>query len=188
VHPEACFDCTGVSRRFRRVCLEAVGALAGQRWAVRLAAQRGHVAALRALLDGGADVAADLGDAWAVPPLSPGTALHWAARNGRAEAVQLLLGAGGAVDTVDACGPTALHWAAQQGHAEVARLLLGAGSAVDAANANGWTALHSAADLGHAEVVQLLLGAGAEPQSSLAAVQRGHHEIAQLLRDAGAAD
>jgi hypothetical protein len=52
VHREACFDCTGVSRRFRWVCLEAVGALAGQRWALRLAAERGHVAArLKAVAD-----------------------------------------------------------------------------------------------------------------------------------------
>ena len=100
VHPEACFDCTSVNRRVRRVSLEAAGALAAQGWAVRLAAERGHVAALQALLDGGADVTAELGDASAAPPLPSGTALHCAARNGRAGAVQLLLDAGSAVDAV----------------------------------------------------------------------------------------
>jgi hypothetical protein len=190
VHPEACFDCTGVNRRVRRVSLEAAGALAAQDWAVRLAAERGHVAALRALLDGGADVAAELDNASTARPLPPGTALHWAARNGQAGAVQLLLGAGSAVDANNILGETALHLAAAQGYAEVVQLLLGAGSAVDARNS--WrdsTALHYAAHYGHAEVVRLILGAGADPHSSLAlALDRGHHEIAQLLRDAGAAD
>jgi hypothetical protein len=53
VHPEACFECTGVNRRLRVVSLEAAGALAAQRWAMRLAAERGHVAALRALCSRG---------------------------------------------------------------------------------------------------------------------------------------
>jgi hypothetical protein len=94
VHREACIDCNGVSRRFRRMCLEAVGALTGQRWAVRLAAERGQVSALRELLDGEADLKAELKDDSEALPRCAGTALHCAAYQGHAEAVRLLLGAG----------------------------------------------------------------------------------------------
>jgi hypothetical protein len=110
VHREACFDCTGVSHRFRRVCLEAVGALEAEPWAVRLATERGHVAALRALLDGGADIKVDMKDESAVPPRPAGTTpLHCAALNGPAEAVRLLLAAGSAVDARTAHRDTPLH-------------------------------------------------------------------------------
>jgi cytohesin len=195
VYREACFDCTGVSRRFRRVCLEAVGALAGQRWALRLAAERGHVAALRALLDGGADLKAELTDDSAAPPRPGGTALHCADRSGRAEAVRLLLAAGSAVDAKTATRDTALHCAAENGHDGVAQLLLDAGAAVDAANTHGATALHCAAYHGHAEVAQLLLGAGSAVDAATAdgwtplfcAAVYGHAEAVQLLLDAGSA-
>jgi hypothetical protein len=52
VHPEACFDCNGINRRLLLVSLDAAGGRAGQPWALRLAAERGHVAALRALWGG----------------------------------------------------------------------------------------------------------------------------------------
>jgi hypothetical protein len=111
--------------------LEAVGALAGQRWALRLAAELGHVAALRALLDGGADLKAELKDESEAPPRPGGTALHCAALHGHAEAVRLLLGAGSVVEAADTARQTALQLAAYEGHVEVAQLLLDAGSAID---------------------------------------------------------
>jgi cytohesin len=193
VHPEVCFPCSVLGRHLRRVSLEVAGTLAGERWALRLAAKGGHVAALLALLDGGADMAADLGDTSATPPLPAGTALHWAARRGRAAAVQLLLGAGSAVDTITKSGWTALHWAAEEGHAEVVQLLLGAGSAVNAVDADGWTALHCAVAQGHAEAAQLLLGARSVANAAAKdgrtamhwAAMRGNAVMVQALLRAG---
>ena len=56
------------------------------------------------------------------------TALHLAAQGGHAEVVQLLLGAGSAVDAQTSAGATVLHIAAQEGYIEVVQLLLDAGA------------------------------------------------------------
>lgn len=53
-----------------------------------------------------------------------GTALHWAAHLGRAEAVRFLLHEGADVTIRDrASGGTAAGWAQQAGHAELEQLL-----------------------------------------------------------------
>jgi ankyrin repeat protein len=187
VHSEACFDCTGINRRLRRVSLEAVGALAAQRWAVRLAAERGHVAALRALLDGGADTEAEFGRYQM-------RALHVAALNGRAAAARLLLERGADVKAVDRDRYTALHCGASSGCAEVAQLLLDAGSDVNSAGCLGQSALHHAAELGHTAVAQLLLNAGGrmdavdwDQRSALhLAASKSHTSVVELLVARGA--
>jgi hypothetical protein len=76
-----------------------------------IAAEEGHVEAVRALLAAGVAVnhsAASNG----------GTALHAAAANGHAEVIRALLAAGAAVNHADHNGRTALYAAAWNGHVE----------------------------------------------------------------------
>ena len=188
VHPEACFDCTEINRRLRRVSLEAAGGLAGEPWALLMAAERGHVAALRALLDGGADIEAELDNvkrrALHVAVISSRTAavrlllergadvkavdrrrctaLHWGARSGSVALVQLLLDAGSDANSADFHGRTALHWAASMARVALAQLLLNAGARIDAVDAAQQSALHWAAGAGHTGVVELLVSSGAD--------------------------
>ena len=92
------------------------------------------------------------------------TALHYAARQGFAETVQLLLSLGADPDA-HACGATPLHRAAYAGHADVCALLLARQpdlSLVDESFGDRRTALHKAAAEGHADVYRLLVDAGAD--------------------------
>ena len=151
-----------------------------------LAAQEGHLAVVRLLLEAGADKdAADTdGD----------TALHIAAKEGHLEVVRLLLEAGADKDAADTdvvirlctLQPGRATWKLsdccsrleltkmQQRHMDqglctlqprkatwqFVRLLLEAGADKDAADTDGDTALNHAAHYGHLEVVRLLLQAG----------------------------
>lgn len=158
--------------------------------AMLLAAEKGHAAVVRLLLEAGAErditeaqhgrtafhLASQKGHAEVVRVLlqagaNPNaeaenrrTALQFAARNGHTEVVYLLLDAGAAKDAAEAqYGMTALYVAASKGRTEAVRLLLDADAAKDVAETgHGRTALHVAASNGHAEVVRLLLQAGAE--------------------------
>jgi hypothetical protein len=188
VHPEACFDCAEIKcRRLRRVSLEAAGALAGQRWALRLAAQRGHVAALRALLDGGADIEAELDG-------SRMRALHVAALYGRTAAVRLLLERGADVKAGDILRFTALQWGAVGGSVAVVQLLLDAGSDINAVCTSQRAALHWAAVTGRTGVVELLVASGADVHlrdrwgttALREAAARGHTAALRVLLAAGA--
>jgi cytohesin len=127
------------------------------------------------------------------------TALHWAVLCGHIETVQVLLGAGSAVNAVHAGGDTLLHCAARRCQAEVVQLLLGTGSAVNARTARGDTALHCAcaAYRGHAEVaevVRLLLVAGSAVDAANengetalhCAARQGYAKAVRLLLNAGA--
>ena len=123
------------------------------------AAMQGDIAAVRALLSGGADVNAAQGDGM--------TALHWAAERGSPELAEMLLYAGAAVEPVTRIGGyTPLHIAARTGSEAIARLLLDAGSdATAAAPGTGTTPLHLAATAGSAGLVSALLEAGADPDA-----------------------
>ena len=151
---------------------------------IHLAAQNGHLAIVRLLLEACADKEAARADG--------ATALHTAA--GRLDVVRLLLEAGADKDAVDDYGYTALHFAALSGQLDVERLLLEAGADKDAANHDGWTALHCAAQGGHLDVVRLLLEAGAEKDavdhhgdtSLHFAALNGHLDVVRLLLEAGA--
>ena len=104
--------------------------------------------------DAGADVDARDDDGW--------TALMWAAQEGRADAVRLLIGAGADVDIDDDDGWTALMLAAGEGRADAVRLLIGAGADVNADDDDGWTALMWAAQEGRTDTARLLMDAGAD--------------------------
>ncbi|CAH0713010.1 unnamed protein product, partial [Brenthis ino] len=122
-----------------------------------------------------------------------GTALHAAARAGRAGAAALLLRAG-ARAVPDADGWSPLRAAAWAGHVEVVDVLLEHGCDVDCVDADNRTALRAAAWSGHEAVVARLLAGGARAELAdaegrtplMAAAYMGHVDIVRLLLDAGA--
>lgn len=143
-----------------------------------------------ALMDAGADI--HLADNNGM------TALMYAAQNGRADTLQLLLEKGAQVNAADDFGMTALLYAAQSScfGAENVPLLLQHGADARAVNHEGETALRFAA--AHATLlpaVQALLDAGADinarDSSGYTALsvadQLGNAEIARLLIENGAA-
>ncbi len=119
------------------------------------AAERGDIETVVALLRQGADVNAAQGDGM--------TALHWAAMNGNAELVDVLLYAGAATEaTTRLGGYTALHLASRAGHAPAITALVAQGSDPSATTSTGAQALHMAAGSGSVDAVSALLAAGAE--------------------------
>ena len=81
------------------------------------------------------------------------TALHWAAQNGHADCIQLLLDAGATVDVQDkASGRTALHWASAGGlmNRQMLHLLCFLVVLFKAAESRGISAASSAPDWGRA--------------------------------------
>ncbi|XP_053621795.1 ankyrin repeat domain-containing protein 50-like isoform X2 [Plodia interpunctella] len=123
-----------------------------------------------------------------------GTALHCAARAGKASCCAALLAAGARSDANDADGWSALRAAAWAGHTEVVEVLLEFGCDVDCVDADNRTALRAAAWSGHESVVSRLLAAGANPDAAdaegrtplIAAAYMGHADIVRALLDAGA--
>jgi ankyrin repeat protein len=112
------------------------------------------------------------------------TALMWAAAEGHADVVRLLLEAGAKVDErsreidrpesydewqqgsvvypdIPRGGLTALQFAAREGHLEVVQALIDGGADLDAVDAEGKTALLYATLNDHLDVAALLLDAGA---------------------------
>ncbi len=151
----------------------------------------GDTAAVRRLIDAGADVNAQ--DA------KRDSAFLLAGALGRTEIVRMTVAAGADLRSVNRFGGTALIPACHYGHVDTVRALLDTAIDVDHVNNLGWTALLEAVILGdggpdHTEIVRLLLRRGAKPDladragvSPLShARQRGQHAIARLLIDAGA--
>jgi len=118
-----------------------------------IAAQNGSERALKALLDGRANLA--LADKKGM------TAAHWAALKGRIACLRLLIDAGAQLEAKTSSGGfTPLHLAAQEGHAECCSLLLAMGSDANACTtALGDTALSVAICFKHATCVHVLLPA-----------------------------
>jgi ankyrin repeat protein len=121
---------------------------------------RNDVEAVRTLLRQGADVN--------VPQNDGMTALHWAARNGRVEIVEMLVYAGAHLEAGTRIGSyTPLHLAGKAGDAAMVAALLEAGADANAATAaSGATALHFAAAAGSAPTITTLLDYGANPNAT----------------------
>jgi uncharacterized protein len=119
------------------------------------AARRGDKAAVKQLLESGADVNVATGDGM--------TALHWAAQNGAVDLAKMLLIAGANVRaTTRLGGYTPLLMAATNGDAAMIQALVDGGARPGAANSNGTTPLMLAAVSGHADAVALLVERGAD--------------------------
>ena len=132
-------------------------------FAVADAAMQQDVAAVRALLQQGADVNGAQGDGM--------TALHWAAERGDQELAALLLSAGANPGAATRIGRhTPLHVAAKGGHHRVVRLLLDAKADVSALTTTGAAPLHFAAASGSAETIAILLDARRRRERPRAAV------------------
>ncbi|KAK3543653.1 hypothetical protein QTP70_025980, partial [Hemibagrus guttatus] len=135
----------------------AVDGIDGEgRTALCLAAAKGSVEVVRALLDRGLDEnhKDDLG--W--------TPLHAAACEGHKSICTVLTeqASMARVGELDVEGRTPLILAAQEGHCSTVRLLLDRKSSIDHRGYNGHSALSAAALQGHGEVVELLLRRGAD--------------------------
>ncbi|MGO9706171.1 MAG: ankyrin repeat domain-containing protein [Limisphaerales bacterium] len=87
-----------------------------------------------------------------------GTALHEAARSGRAEIAELLLENGSDVKATELEGDTPLHTAIKWGgHEEVVKVLITHRADVNARDKDGKTPLYSAAVSGYTNIILLLL-------------------------------
>ncbi len=119
------------------------------------AVRDGDIARLQELIAAGEDLEAQ--DKFV------GTALHWAAVIGNADASRILIEAGADVNThARGDATTALHVAAQRGSVEVAAVLIEAGAETGARDTADITPLHLAAGNDRVSMAALLLDAGAD--------------------------
>eukprot|EP00729_Bicosta_minor_P011229 gene11229-14050_t len=89
------------------------------------------------------------------------TPLHYAARKGSRQIVNILMGEGAEVDALNNKGQSVLYQAVVGGHVETVRALIQRGADSNIKTKSGITALHFSARSGPIEMVMLLLGAGA---------------------------
>lgn len=124
------------------------------------------------------------------------TPLYFAATQGYADIVRLMLDAGAEVNvSVGKCKSTILADTAGSGHVDVVTMLLAAGAEIDAmAGCPRRTAIYRASMEGHVDVVATLLANCANvnrksPGDILIhymAADNGHTEISEMLKSAGA--
>jgi ankyrin repeat protein len=187
---DCCALYLGTLRRRLRLWLGKVANIAetdyGEWTPLNCAADAGHIAVVKLLIDRGADMCMLSRDGW--------TPLNSAASKGHIEVVKFLLERGADMSLPSSDGWTPLQSAASEGHFEVVQLLLDRGADMSVPNSDGWTPLNCAANGGHFEVVRLLLDRGADmsapnsigwtPLNS--AADKGHVEVVKLLLDRGA--
>ena len=150
------------------------------------AARQSDSAAVRALLEAGADVDA-LDD-------DEKTALMHAARRGNSAIVEELLAAGASPNASDERGQTALIIAAQDGKERIVVALLAAHADPNAYTNTSSTALMGAASWDNEKIVEALLRDGADPNASnsngrtalMNAAREGRQNNVRALLSAGA--
>ncbi len=152
------------------------------------AVRGGDHAAVRALVDDGADVNA--------PEADGATVLHWAVRWDDPESVDLLLDAGADAGAANAYGVTPLALACINRSTPLVVRLLEAGADPNAATTMGETALMTCARTGTADAVAALFEHGAgnvnaressRGQTALMwAVAQGHADVVRILIEHGA--
>ncbi|MCE2541561.1 MAG: ankyrin repeat domain-containing protein [Acidobacteria bacterium] len=148
----ACVCCSALLLAL--VAVRAAAAAAPPEAPLADAAKRADWAAVRTLLQQGADVDARQGDG--------STALHWASYRNNGKIAALLIGAGADVDAANDLGVTALWAACENGSADMVETLLAAGADPNTPLPFGETPLMTAARSGNADVVGRLLAAGAD--------------------------
>lgn len=150
--------------------------------ALREAASKGQIQAVRAVLEKGANVntSDEMGR----------TALMFAAFDGHTDIVHLLLSKGAQVDLRDISGRTALMYSSSGPFPETVQLLLDWKADPNAVDGiEWWTPLMFAAGEGQLAVVKILLERGADPSlkdvdgdtALVFAQRRGHTEVERLL-------
>jgi hypothetical protein len=129
------------------------------------AAADGDISGIDELLRAGANVncTIDVGGAASSPLIS-------AAREGRLDAVRLLLDRGADPNLLAPFDESAMIHAAAEGHVDIVSLLLDRGASIDQTATFGDNALHRASANGHLEVVKLLIARGADVNARAQAV------------------
>lgn len=161
-------------------------ALAAERPPLIDAARHRDTAAMRALIEKGANVNAKEADG--------ATALHWASYHDDADGAALLIRAGANVNAANDLGATPLWLACINGSVPLVRALLQAGANPNLALIRGETALMVASRTGNPQVVELLLQKGADvnakatrSQTALMwAVAQKHPDVTRILLAHGA--
>jgi|GEM_PF-5182243 len=151
-----------------------------------IAAQNGDVAAVKHLVQLGADVNQATSDGAFTPLLI-------AADKGHLGVVIVLVDNGANVNQADKCGFVPLSIAAFEGHLDMVQYLVNQGADVNHARENGATPLFIAALKGHLDVVTVLVDNGAnvdqarkgEATPLLAAALNGHLGVVQCLISKG---
>lgn len=124
-----------------------------------------------------------------------GTALHEAARSGRADIVELLLENGSDIEATELEGDTPLHTAVKWGgHEDVVKVLIAHKANVNAGDKDGKTPLWDATAQGYSNIVLLLLTNGADINARdkygncalSGAVENNRYDIVPLLLSHGA--
>ncbi|KAM8986674.1 ankyrin repeat domain-containing protein 24 isoform 1-T1 [Ara ararauna] len=154
--------------------------------AFHLAAMRGNVDCLEAMLAHGVD---------AMTKDSSGhTALHLASKHGHPQCVSKLLQASCPVDVADGSGRTALHHAAFSGCISCSEILCDFKAPLNIKDKDGSTPLILAAKMSHSELCRYLLHRGAAVNSRdlqgrtalMLACENGNVETVEVLVNAGA--
>ncbi|XP_074894199.1 ankyrin repeat domain-containing protein 24 isoform X2 [Buteo buteo] len=154
--------------------------------AFHLAAMRGNVDCLEAMLAHGVD---------AMTKDSSGyTALHLASKHGHPQCVSKLLQASCPVDVADGSGRTALHHAAVSGCISCSEILCDFKASLNIKDKDGSTPLILAAKMSHSELCRYLLHRGAAVNSRdlqgrtalMLACENGSVETVEVLVNAGA--
>ena len=123
------------------------------------------------------------------------TALHCAADQNDADAMEVLIDAGADIEAMDDTGCPLLYWACHSGVLSVVKLLVKAGAGVRVTDNEGITCLMCASEHGRTETVRYLLGLpevdvndsnNSGPTSLHRAVLRKHSDVVKVLIDAGA--
>ena len=146
------------------------------------AARTADWAAVRALVEQGADVTAPQGDGT--------TALHWAGYWDEGDMAALLLDAGADANAMTDLGVTPLWTACENGSAQMTRILLEVGADPNAALLSGETLLMTATHSGSVAVIEQLLAAGADVNTAeqgrgqtalMWAVAQRHPDVVEAL-------
>lgn len=119
------------------------------------ASQRGDAARVRELLAAG-------GNANDVDPDTGRSALHFAARENRAEVVAILIDSKADINATDRTGKTPLTMAAENSAVDATKLLIERGADLNKRDQIGGTPLTWACGLGTAPTVKLLIDSGAD--------------------------
>ena len=159
---------------------------AAPRLSLHRAVDDGDFAALKSLIEAGADLNARSNDEW--------TPLMLATIKGHTAMVQVLLKNGADANARNRKGWTALMFACSMSDADNMRILLTEGSNVNARDKEGKTALMQAANENNRESVKVLLEMGADVsledhtgETALdIARRRGYEEVVEMLRRSGA--
>ena len=96
-----------------------------------------------------------------MPPDYERTPLHYAAKYGHIDVVQILLDVGADCNKSDELGYTPLHYAAKYGHINVVQILLDGGADFNKSDELGYTPLQMAEYKGNQDVVKMLKDRGA---------------------------